>query len=217
MTSPLPSSPPSPEVRLATRDEVSDAVAVITEGLLVEPGFTALLPDENQRRKVMTSLMTGIARISQGRDALYVALDHGVISGVAIWAPPGTYPFDLRTNLRMAPFILRLFRLGPRTISHLADMDTNASKHFPAGPTWYLQALGVDPGKQGHGIGSALLQECLAHIDRAGQAAYLETSGEANVRLYRRCGFELREETIHLVPAELGVVHCTMYRPPHPA
>lgn len=215
MTSPTQPTSPAIEVTLATRDQIPKAVSVITEGLLVEPGFTALLPDEHQRRKVMTSLMTGIARISQSRNACYVALDRGAISGVAIWAPPGTYPFDLRTNLRMTPYILRLIGLGPRAISRLADMDTNAAKHFPSDPTWYLQALGVNPSKQGRGIGSAILQECLDRIDREGQAAYLETSGEANVRLYRRHGFEVRDDAVHLVPAELGVTHCTMYRPPH--
>jgi ribosomal protein S18 acetylase RimI-like enzyme len=217
MTSPLETTSPPIEVGLCTHDQIPEAVSVITSGLLVEPGFTALLPDERQRRKVMTSLMTGIARISQSRNACYVALDQGAISGVAIWAPSGTYPFDLRTNLRMMPHILRLIGLGPRTISRLAEMDTNASKHFPAEPTWYLQALGVAPDKQGRGIGSAILRECLDRIDRDGQGAYLETCGEANVRLYRRHGFEVRDHAVHLVPADLGVTHCTMYRPPHTA
>ncbi len=205
------------KVTLATRDQIPEAVRVITEGLLIEPGFTALLPDEQQRRKVMTSLMTGIARISQSRDACYVAIDQGAVVGVAIWAPPSTYPFDLRTNLRMAPHILRLIGLGARTLSQLAEMDTNASKHFPQEPTWYLQALGVDPARQGQGIGSAILRESLARVDQNRQAAYLETFGEANIRLYRRHGFEIRDETVYLVPASLGVAHCTMFRPPHPA
>ena len=215
MTSPGSSTSPTIEVTLASRAQIPDAVAVITEGLLVEPGFTALLPDRDQRRKVMASLMTGIARISQSRDACYVALDQGTVVGVAIWAPPGTYPFDLRTNLRMSPHILKLFgRLGPRTIARLADMDTNAAKHFPSEPTWYLQALGVDPNRQGAGIGSAILRECLSRVDAEGKAAYLETSGEANVRLYRRHGFEIRDDNVQLVPADLGVTHCTMFRPP---
>lgn len=217
MTSPMPSFPPPIEVTLATRDQIPDAVSVITEGLLVEPGFTALLPDENQRRKVMTSLMTGIARISQNRDACYVALDQGVIVGVAIWAPPGTYPFDLRTNLRMTPHILRLIGLGPRTLARLADMDTNAANHFPPEPTWYLQALGVAPGKQGRGIGSAILRECLGRVEAEGKAAYLETSGEANVRLYQCHGFEVRDDAVHLVSADLDATHCTMFRPPRTA
>ncbi len=210
-----PSAPvPAIKVSLATRDQLPEAVTVITNGLLVEPGFTALLPDERQRRRVMTSLMTGIARISQSRDACYVARDLGSITGVAIWAPPGTYPFDLRTNLRMAPHILHLIGLGPRTLSQLAAMDTNASKHFPQEPCWYLQALGVDPTRQGQGIGSAIMRSCLHHIDAQGDAAYLETSGEANVRFYQRLGFEIREEGVHLVPASLGVKHCTMFRSP---
>lgn len=214
MTSPLETTLPPIEVGLCTRDQILEAVSVITSGLLVEPGFTALLPDEHQRRKVMTSLMTGIARISQSRDACYVALEQGAVSGVAIWAPPGTYPFDLRTNLRMMPQILRLIGLGPRTIARLAEMDTNASKHFPTEPIWYLQAFGVAPDKQGRGIGSAILRECLGRIDQDGQGAYLETWGDANVRLYRRHGFEIRDAAVHLVPADLGVTHCTMYRPP---
>lgn len=204
---------PAIDVRLAHRAEISTAVQVITEGLLVEPGFTALLPDESRRRKVMTSLMTGIATISQQRDAFFIALVDNTIRGAAIWAPAGTYPFDMRTNLRMMPHILRLISLGPSMLSQLAGMDTAAAKHFPTEPTWYLQALGVAPDHQGQGIGSSLLRTSLARVDQDHAPAYLETSGEANIRLYQRHGFEIRDENVHLVPAELGVSHVTMHRP----
>jgi ribosomal protein S18 acetylase RimI-like enzyme len=54
--------------------------------------------------------------------------------------------------------------------------------------------LGTEPARQGHGIGSALLDTVLAQVDEAGDAAYLESSKERNVSLYARFGFEVIDE-----------------------
>lgn len=58
-------------------------------------------------------------------------------------------------------------------------------------PHWYLFLLVADPEIQRQGIGTALLTEALAHVDREGVAAYLETQKEDNLAYYRRFGFEL--------------------------
>jgi ribosomal protein S18 acetylase RimI-like enzyme len=65
------------------------------------------------------------------------------------------------------------------------------ASYHPHEPHWYLPLLGVDPTRQGQGIGSALLQHAAALCDRAGQLAYLESSNPANVPLYERHGFEV--------------------------
>jgi len=51
--------------------------------------------------------------------------------------------------------------------------------------------IGVDPVRQGRGLGSALLEAGLARCDAEGAMAYLESSNPKNVPLYERYGFEV--------------------------
>ncbi|MCH8850635.1 MAG: GNAT family N-acetyltransferase, partial [Chloroflexi bacterium] len=56
---------------------------------------------------------------------------------------------------------------------------------------WYLAMIGVDPARQGLGLGSALLAHTLAEVDREAKPAYLEASSERSRDLYARHGFEV--------------------------
>ena len=59
---------------------------------------------------------------------------------------------------------------------------------------WHLPGIGVDPSRQGEGLGSLLLAHTLGEVDRAGGVAYLESSSPLNVPLYERFGFEVIAE-----------------------
>ena len=58
----------------------------------------------------------------------------------------------------------------------------------------YLAVLGVDPPRQGQGLGSWLLAPGLEACDREGVGAYLETAKARNVVFYERHGFRVRDE-----------------------
>ncbi|MEO3794374.1 N-acetyltransferase [Nonomuraea sp. B10E15] len=100
---------------------------------------------------------------------------------VAVWLPwsaddstPGSATDGLPPEL---PVRLRQY-VELTTARHPSDRD-----HL------HLQFLGVHPACQGQGAGSALLARGLARADAAGLPAYLEASGQANLRLYERHGF----------------------------
>ena len=69
---------------------------------------------------------------------------------------------------------------------HALERAHPREQHF------YLFFMAVDPRFQGKGLGSALLEATLRHIDRAGMPAYLENSNPINARLYERAGFVAR-------------------------
>ena len=48
---------------------------------------------------------------------------------------------------------------------------------------WYLPFIGLDPSKQGQGIGSLILKESLKKADEQGKIAYLESSNPMNMSL----------------------------------
>lgn len=51
-------------------------------------------------------------------------------------------------------------------------------------------AIGVDPSRQGTGVGAALLRERLQHIDTERLPVFLESSSLANVPMYEHFGLE---------------------------
>jgi ribosomal protein S18 acetylase RimI-like enzyme len=55
----------------------------------------------------------------------------------------------------------------------------------------YLWMIGVAPGRQGEGLGSALIGAVLDRCDSDGVPAYLEASSDRSRKLYERLGFEL--------------------------
>lgn len=60
---------------------------------------------------------------------------------------------------------------------------------------WTLATVGVSPLTQGRGLGSAVTRAGLELIDERPAPVALETSSEANVRLYRRLGFAVDATT----------------------
>ena len=59
---------------------------------------------------------------------------------------------------------------------------------------WYLVLLGVDPPRQGGGIGSALLAPVLARADEGKLPVYLETANPGNLAFYQKRGFTVRAQ-----------------------
>ncbi|MEU3145949.1 MULTISPECIES: N-acetyltransferase [unclassified Streptomyces] len=53
----------------------------------------------------------------------------------------------------------------------------------------YLWMIGVAPGRQGEGLGTALIGSVLDRCDREGRPAYLEASSVRSRLLYERLGF----------------------------
>lgn len=114
------------------------------------------------------------------------------LKGTALWYPPGDTDLSWLGQLRAAPAfvgIIGLLRLPRR----LHGLMTIQDKH-PSRPHYYLQAIGVEPGYQGRGYSSALINPVLKRCDKEGLGAYLESSKAENIPVYRRFGFEVTEE-----------------------
>jgi ribosomal protein S18 acetylase RimI-like enzyme len=117
-------------------------------------------------------------------------LDHGTAflteddAAAALWLPPGVEP-DLETMFGL------LADLRPERAAVLAQVGEQIRAFHPEEPHWYLAAVGVDPARQGEGLGSVLIKEGLRRCDADGLPAYLESSNPRNIPLYERHGFEV--------------------------
>lgn len=112
----------------------------------------------------------------------------------AIWMPfEAVGPMSALDELRAAPTIL--FSAGLARVPRVLALQAAINKRHPKDRRHaYLWFFGVSRAAQGHGVGSRMLKVATDRLDRAGEAAYLETQTERNVALYRRHGFEVTEE-----------------------
>jgi GNAT superfamily N-acetyltransferase len=172
-------------VRRGTAADRVQVARILAAAFADDPVFTFLFPPTMSYRQSRLQRMFGLeAARSEQRGGTWVAAD---CAGATVWFPPGRWTSTTWESLRDAPSWVRVFgrqmRLGQKARS---DMEEN---HRQLPDHWYLLYAGVEPSRQGQGIGSALLRPVLDERDRTGAPAYLEASCERNRALYARHGF----------------------------
>lgn len=180
-------------VRLATTDEIPELAAVLARAFAHDPFYAWMAGDAPERGQRMQDGWSGILRYGSAHLAHTYTTDDR--AGVAIWLPPGRRGPSLLDSLRQMPALARVAGWGRlrKVGDAMAALEEHRRRHVPS-PHFYLSALGVEPARQGEGIGTALLEPVLEHCDRAGTPAYLETAVARNVLLYERLRFDVVEE-----------------------
>jgi GNAT superfamily N-acetyltransferase len=154
-----------------------------------DPCWGHLLRDERTRgERLLAYFNAELEALSPEFREVWVTEDGG---GAAVWARPRRWRIPMGVTLREGAKLRKVFgrRLGLalRTAMLLERRHPNDRHH------WYLHYLGVEPRRQGRGLGGALLAPVLHGCDSEGTPAYLEASTERNRRLYERNGFVLKE------------------------
>ena len=182
-----------PAVRRAVRSDIPALAALLARAFDRDPFYAFLAGEGSERHARMGEGWTGILRFaSAGLSETYTTEDR---AGVAIWLPPGYGGPSMLDSARLMPAIARLAgwrRL--RTVSDALDALERHRHRLVPRSHFYLSALGVDPHRQGGGIGTLLMRPILERCDRESIPAYLETAVARNVLLYERLGFRVVEE-----------------------
>jgi ribosomal protein S18 acetylase RimI-like enzyme len=185
---------PSTEPVALGRDQMRAAGVLLAKAFHHDPHWSWVLPCESKRAQVMPWFMETWAKYCRECGEAYTTA--GKVEGAALWITPGKYPLSTAGMLLRGMMLLPL-KFGPaafrRLMSSLSYYDRLHKRDVPP-RHWYLPTLGVDPPRQGQGIGSALLRPVLARADAEGLFCYLETEKEENVRFYLRHGFEVAAE-----------------------
>ncbi len=165
----------------ATTSDEASTIAVLVRAFSADPVARWIWPDPQQYHMHFPSFV----RVFGGK-----AFIHGsayCVDGyaAALWLPPDVLP-DEDT----------LSSIFQRTVSEQIQKDVftvfdQMGRYHPSEPHWYLPLMGVDPLKQGKGLGSALMQHALVQCDQDNKPAYLESSNPRNIPFYERYGFEL--------------------------
>lgn len=163
--------------------------AVLAHAFQDDPVFSWSIPDPTRRRARLPGVFAAFAEAFLPHDETYITADG---AGAALWAPAGVDPFAGDPGEAFGQRIAEL--LDPDETERCNEVGATFAERHPDEPFVYLQLIGVIPDRQGHGLGSRLLQPVLERCDAQGTPAYLEASSPDNRRLYERHGFATTDE-----------------------
>lgn len=188
-------------VRPANPHDAGPLAAPLARAFYDDPVTVWANPSERSRMRRTERFFLGRMHALLPHELSFVTED---LDAAAIWSPPDAWGMGMREFLHDLPAFL-----SPRTPLVLRGMHGIEKRH-PKEPHYYLSILGVEPSRQGDGVGTALLGPMLRRCDQEAVGAYLETGTERNVRFYARHGFRVLEE----VPLPRGPSMWLMWRDP---
>jgi len=169
-------------VLTAETTDQADIIATIVLSFSSDPPARWLFREPNQYLSNFPHFVLALGGNALANESAYY-LDN--FAGAALWLPPGVQSDEHA----VAELLERT--VTPEQLPHVfAIMDQLADAH-PKEPHWYLPMIGVDPAKQGQGLGSRLLRHTLQRVDEEHVPAYLESTNPANIPLYEKHGFKL--------------------------
>jgi GNAT superfamily N-acetyltransferase len=181
------SSPGVPLHRL-TAEEVPEAAGVLARTFADDPFVNWVVRQDARHDEAMRRFFTVCLRLlTLPYDEVWATPD---LSGVAMWTPPGAFRVGPREQARFLWQAVQAWGVGrvPTRLSAFNEIE----RHHPQEPHFYLFFVGVDPDRQGEGIGSELLGAVLDRCDKEGLPAYLEGTRQDLVPYYGRFGYRER-------------------------
>ncbi|MEU6388618.1 GNAT family N-acetyltransferase [Streptomyces sp. NPDC046939] len=182
-------------IRRARADERDFVVGLLDEAFMDDPVSSWVFPDPAHRRARHPYLM-GAFTDATFADGYIDLLEDG--TAVALWMDIPAAPDEPGAGADED---------GPAQVRAAVDSDNERVEQIarlteaahPAGRAHvYLWMIGVKPGRQGEGLGTALMAQVLERCDREGLPAYLEASNARSRALYERLGFVFTGTAVEL-------------------
>ena len=177
------------------RAQAEEAGNVLSRAFWDDPMITWLMPDEAHRAVANPAFFHMAARLGLNEHSAWTTF--GKPDGAAIWMPPGKH--DLTDDMMgAAGFLEAVPLMGDETMGRfgtlMGAMNEQHESNMKNRPHWFLLVLGVEPARQGQGVGGDLIQPILQRADLEGLPCYLETMKTKNLPFYRKHGFEVVSE-----------------------
>jgi ribosomal protein S18 acetylase RimI-like enzyme len=177
----------APEVRRLDPAERASAVATVVAAFATDPLLRWVWQEDERYAGCAPAFFGLLTDLRLAGGEVWVADGGG---SVAMWDPPG----GLYARPAEDPWPPMHATFTRAEQARWASFDAAVAVPMDAPPHWYLGVLATEPGRQGRGLGSAVVGPVLAAADRTGQDAWLETMSERNLVLYGRLGFEVARE-----------------------
>lgn len=183
-------------------DQLDAAVSVLGDAFVTSPLPVAAF-GEQQLEQNRLFFRISLQHIFTG--SAFIALVDGELRGyVHFAASPSCLPPPDQLQAAAGSVLQPLGEAVPRVVEWFSTW----SRLDPKEPHVHLGPIGVSPTVQGRGVGTALMNWYIEHLERDAAAGYLETDKPENVEFYRKFGFVIqREERL------LGTPTWYMWRP----
>ena len=173
-------------------DDISRFAATLADGFSQYALFQHICGEKYDHEKMSIFWSLSLALLPD--NAICMA-DSKDANSVLVYVRPqskeaGLFSYIKKGGLKM------FFKFGIRSIVRLLRFEAEAqriAKRYKTQNDGYLMAFATQQDKQGQHYGKPLMEALLSYLDTTGEGCYLETLKPANVVLYQRFSFELRE------------------------
>jgi GNAT superfamily N-acetyltransferase len=169
--------------------QIDVAGAVLARAFQNDPLMVYTIPDQGERARLLPEFYTRMARFGCIAGEVYTTAD--AINGAAVWLPPGVKWTRERVEAAGLHELSKI--LGDEAMGRFREVvgrEAQARERDITAPYWYLLLLGVEPARQGRGLGGELMRPIMERAHSEGFACYLETEQPRNVAFYLKHGFE---------------------------
>jgi GNAT superfamily N-acetyltransferase len=167
---------------IAAEPQDADRVfGVLTLAFATDPPNRWMYPEPSEYLRNFPVFARALGGAALASRTAFVSEDY---SATALWLAPGVSPDEEA----LANLIEE--SIAAEKKADIAAVIEEMVRYHPEEPHWYLPFIGVDPARQGKGLGAALLRSALAECDAARLPAYLESTNPKNRPLYERHGFQ---------------------------
>jgi len=176
-------------VRELIEADLPSAVGIVARGMRDNPlHIAALGADAEVRGNRLIRMFSVALPLILSKGVLLGGFQDDTLVGIAGMVPPGKCQPSMKEKVTLVP---RIFpAVGGGAFARVGRWMGTWAQHDPAEPHWHLGPVAVDAHLQRRGIGSVLMSEYCARLDRARAVGYLETDTPTNVTFYERFGFE---------------------------
>ena len=163
---------------------------ILSSAFVEDPFYTFVFPDAERRTRLLPWLFNKLINYANHYGLVLVDSEY---HGISIWLGPKhtrLLPLGvLRDGLFLFPF--KVSHLELKRSIMLAQVSNQLHRQAVSTPHFYLEAVGVEPLRQGKGLGRALVQAGLFRADELNVPCYLEPHNPTNLGFYVSLGFNI--------------------------
>ncbi|WP_186755547.1 GNAT family N-acetyltransferase [Echinicola salinicaeni] len=177
-------------MRIAEKKDKVKVISILCKSFRDNQSVNYLVKQDKYKRKRAVGLMDYSYESCKLNGQVYLSDDENACALVQY--------MDLKPPLFKAALLdikLIISTIGIGNIFKALKRQSTIKGYYPEGSKLYLWYIGVDPAKQGVGIGSRLLNEVMEKEGEKFETICLETSTPLNVPWYQNHGFELYGQT----------------------
>jgi ribosomal protein S18 acetylase RimI-like enzyme len=176
-------------VRRATAEDAEAITEILAISFVTDPISQWIFPvGDDERARRHPAFFRPFVDLALADGAAYTTTD---LAGAALWLTVDVTAEDEGDGGEGPDVARRVAEACGEHAGRFHALDELFSANHPVEETHaYLMFVGVRPGRQNQGVGTALLCDRFVELDETKTPAYLEASSPTNRRLYARLGFD---------------------------